>query len=207
MKEKLKQTDFFSSPASTKYHGSFAGGLLAHSLEVYYQIRKLSPVYGYCRNESEIESATLVSLFHDVCKINSYEVSVRNIKNPSGNWESVPCYIYSNKKDFGAHGAESIYIITQHLMLTREETIAIYHHMGAWDASKYDNDKKLKIRRIYDMIPSNLENKKKRVVVQNIENKKGKRFSFIKLVNLTLFSKILSFLPSIRQNRGIQRTR
>ena len=135
----IKQTDFFTSPASTKYHGSFAGGLLAHSLEVYYQIRKLSPVYGYCRNESEIESATLVSLFHDVCKINSYEVSVRNVKNPSGNWEAVPCYIYSNKKDFGAHGAESIYIITQHLLLTRDETTAIYHHMGAWDASKYDN--------------------------------------------------------------------
>ena len=135
----IKQTDFFSSPASTKYHGSFAGGLLAHSLEVYYQIRKLSPIYGYCRNESEIESATLVSLFHDVCKINSYEVSVRNVKNSSGNWESVPCYIYSDKKDFGAHGAESIYILTQHLLLTRDETIAIYHHMGAFDASKYDN--------------------------------------------------------------------
>lgn len=135
----IKQTDFFSSPASIKYHGSFAGGLLAHSLEVYYQIRKLSPIYGYCRNESEIESATLVSLFHDVCKINSYVTSVRNVKNSSGNWESVPCYIYSDKKDFGAHGAESIYILTQHLLLTRDETVAIYHHMGAWDASKYDN--------------------------------------------------------------------
>ena len=47
------------------------------------------------------------------------------------------------------------------------------------DASKYENDnnKKLKIRRIYEMIPSNLENKKKRVVFQNIENTKGKKFS------------------------------
>ena len=47
------------------------------------------------------------------------------------------------------------------------------------DASKYeeDNNKKLKIRRIYDMIPSNLENKKKRVVFQNIEDKRGKRFT------------------------------
>ena len=47
------------------------------------------------------------------------------------------------------------------------------------DASKYekDNNKKLKIRRIYEMIPSNLENKKKRVVFQNIENTKGKKFS------------------------------
>ena len=132
-------TDFFTSPASTKYHGSFCGGLLAHSLEVYYQMMKLSHLYNYCKTPQEIESATLVSLFHDVCKINSYEVSVRNVKNPSGSWEAVPCYIFSNKKDFGAHGAESIFILTQHILLTREESIAIYHHMGAWDASKYDN--------------------------------------------------------------------
>lgn len=52
----------------------------------------------------------------------------------------------------------------------------IHAYYGA-DASKYDNERKLKIRRIYDQIPSNLENKKKRVVVQNIEGIKGKRFS------------------------------
>lgn len=46
----------------------------------------------------------------------------------------------------------------------------------AADASKYDEDRKLKIRRIYDMIPSNMENKKKRVFAQDIENKKGKTF-------------------------------
>ena len=47
------------------------------------------------------------------------------------------------------------------------------------DASKYeaDNNKKLKIRRIYEMIPSNLGSKKKRVVFQDIEDKRGKRFS------------------------------
>lgn len=45
------------------------------------------------------------------------------------------------------------------------------------DASKYDKEHKLKIKRIYDLIPSNLENKKKRVIVQDIENIKGKRFS------------------------------
>lgn len=51
------------------------------------------------------------------------------------------------------------------------------HEYYAMDASKYDADNKLKIRRIFDMIPSNLENKKKRVVIQNIDNIKGKRFS------------------------------
>lgn len=51
------------------------------------------------------------------------------------------------------------------------------HEYYAMDAAKYDTENRLKIRNIFDMIPSNLENKKKRVVVQNIENKKGKRFS------------------------------
>lgn len=51
------------------------------------------------------------------------------------------------------------------------------HSYYAMDASKYDTENRLKIRRIYDMLPSNLENKKKRVVVKDIENKKGKRFS------------------------------
>ncbi|MBD5636233.1 MAG: ATP-binding protein [Clostridia bacterium] len=51
------------------------------------------------------------------------------------------------------------------------------HEYYAMDASKYDEDNRLKIRRIYDLIPSTLENKKKRIVVQRIEDKKGKRFS------------------------------
>ena len=51
------------------------------------------------------------------------------------------------------------------------------HEYYAVDAAKYDKDNHLKIRRIYDAIPSTLENKKKRIVIQNIENKKGKRFS------------------------------
>lgn len=50
------------------------------------------------------------------------------------------------------------------------------HDYYAADASKYDDGKKLKIRRIYDLIPSNMENKKKRVIVRSIENKKGKTF-------------------------------
>lgn len=51
------------------------------------------------------------------------------------------------------------------------------HEYYASDASKYGNENKLKIRRIYDMVPSTLENKKKRIVVKDVENKNGKRFS------------------------------
>lgn len=51
------------------------------------------------------------------------------------------------------------------------------HNLYRIDASQYDEEHKLKIRKIYDLIPSNLENKKKRIVYKNIENKKGKTFS------------------------------
>lgn len=51
------------------------------------------------------------------------------------------------------------------------------HSLYGIDASQYDQQNRLKIRRVYDLIPSNLENKKKRVVVKKIENKSGKQFS------------------------------
>ena len=79
------------------------------------------------------------------------------------------------------------------------EIQTIIHDFYGDDASKYDKEHKLKIKRIYDLIPSTLENKKKRIVVQDIENKKGKRFSnyqdeFDYLINsgITLEVKALS---------------
>lgn len=46
------------------------------------------------------------------------------------------------------------------------------------DATKYEKDsnKTLLIRRIYNMIPSQLENKKKRIIIKDIQNKIGDRF-------------------------------
>ena len=137
-----KDTDFMYAPASTKYHGVFEGGLVAHSLEVYTQFSKLVGIYNFdMSNHVNAESATIVTLFHDVCKINTYEQSVKYQKNPKTNsWESVPCYTYTvDKNVFGAHGAESMYIISQFMKLTEQEAMAIYHHMGNWDSSKYDN--------------------------------------------------------------------
>ena len=68
------------------------------------------------------------------------------------------------------------YIKDKNIVNVRTIQSEIHEYYGA-DASKYDNERKLKIRRIYDQIPSNLENKKKRVVIQNIEGIKGKRYS------------------------------
>lgn len=67
------------------------------------------------------------------------------------------------------------YLAEKNIQAVREIQSEI-HEYYASDASKYDKEKKLKIRRIYDLIPSTMENKKKRVVAQNIENKRGKTF-------------------------------
>lgn len=76
----------------------------------------------------------------------------------------------------GLPDAVNAYIETKNIVTVREIQSEIHDYYAA-DASKYDSERKLKIRRIYDLIPSNLENKKKRVVAQNIESKKGKTFA------------------------------
>ncbi len=76
----------------------------------------------------------------------------------------------------GLPDAVNSYIKEKNIVNVRTIQSEIHGYYGA-DASKYDSEKKLKIRRIYDQIPSHLENKKKRVVIQNIEGIKGKRYS------------------------------
>lgn len=76
----------------------------------------------------------------------------------------------------GMPDAVNSYLADKNIQRVREIQREIHDYYAA-DASKYDNEHRLKIRRIYEMIPSNLENKKKRIVVKNIENKKGKTFA------------------------------
>lgn len=76
----------------------------------------------------------------------------------------------------GLPDAVNSFLADRNIQLVREIQSEIHDYYAA-DASKYDAERKLKIRRVYDMIPSNLENKKKRVVAQKIENKKGKTFA------------------------------
>lgn len=75
----------------------------------------------------------------------------------------------------GMPDAVNFYLAERNIQAVREIQREIHEYYAA-DASKYDEEKKLKIRRVYDLIPSNMENKKKRVVAQNIENKRGKTF-------------------------------
>ena len=76
----------------------------------------------------------------------------------------------------GLPDAVNAYIESKNIQSVREIQNEIHEYYAA-DASKYDTEKKLKIRRVYDLIPSNMENKKKRVIAQSIEEKKGKTFA------------------------------
>lgn len=76
----------------------------------------------------------------------------------------------------GLPDAVNTYLETKNIQRVREIQAEIHDYYSA-DASKYDSESKLKIRRVYDMIPSNMENKKKRVVAQSIEGKRGKSFT------------------------------
>lgn len=126
------KSDFFTAPASTRFHGSYEGGLLEHSLNVYYclkdylQRERAKNVYGM--NYSE-ESIAVSALLHDICKVNFYKVDYRNVKNEKGVWEKVPYYTIDDKLPYG-HGEKSVYIITGFMRLTREEAFAIRYHMG-----------------------------------------------------------------------------
>ncbi len=127
-----EQSDFFTAPCSTRFHGSYAGGLAQHSINVYNCLRdylsrqRTKDVYEMNYTE---ESIALVSLLHDVCKMNFYSVDYRNAKNEQGVWEKVPYYTINDQLPYG-HGEKSVYIVSGFMRLTREEAFAIRYHMG-----------------------------------------------------------------------------
>lgn len=129
LKEWLKKSDFFSAPASTKYHGSHPGGLLDHSMNVYARLKHLVEVCWPDGNPPSDETIAIVALLHDLCKVNFYAVEMRNRKNEYGQWEQYPFYIVDDQLPYG-HGEKSVYIISGFMKLTREEAFAIRFHMG-----------------------------------------------------------------------------
>lgn len=136
----LRISDFFTAPASTKYHGACESGLVKHSLAVFENFWKIAPIYGFTHTPENDESAAIVCLFHDICKVDFYATTYRNVKNEeTGKWEKVSCYTIDEKFPFGGHGVKSMYLITKYMKLYDDEAMAICHHMGAWDKSNYSD--------------------------------------------------------------------
>ena len=109
----LLKADFFTAPASTRYHGAYAGGLCEHSSE---------------------ESLAIAALFHDVCKVNFYTTEYRN-KKIDGVWQEIPFYTVDERYHFGGHGSKSVYQVQYFMKLTPEEAAAINCHMGFSDGN------------------------------------------------------------------------
>lgn len=126
--------DFFTAPASTKYHGNYTGGLCEHSLDVYDMAVGLEGLYRdnirkqylvlnrpYDRDQF-MESMTIAALFHDLCKANFYKAKV-NGRNMN--------YTVDEQLPFGGHGSKSVYMLSKYLKDIRDdEAIAINCHMG-----------------------------------------------------------------------------
>ena len=121
-----EETDFFTAPASAKYHGAFESGLLMHSINVCAELN-LDPNSKVYPSETII----IVALLHDICKANFYAVEMRNRKNDQGRWEQYPFYVVDDKLPYG-HGEKSVYIVSGFMRLSREEAMAIRWHMGSW---------------------------------------------------------------------------
>lgn len=122
----LEKSDFFTAPASTRFHGSFEGGLAEHSMKVYEIFNEKIKINGLNTPEDTIKIA---SLLHDICKTNFYKIDYRNAKNSKGEWEKVPYYTIEDTIPYG-HGEKSVMMLTEYIKLTNEEKYAIRWHMG-----------------------------------------------------------------------------
>lgn len=133
--EWLHTTDFFTAPASTRFHGDHAGGLVEHSVNVWEEMIRLLRAYPEVKVSGE--SAAIVTLLHDLCKIGCYKTELRN-KKINGVWKSVPTYVYNEDFCYGGHGSKSVYLIQRFMKLTDEEATAVNCHMGFADRSPGD---------------------------------------------------------------------
>ena len=137
----LETTDFYTAPASTRYHGAFETGLAIHSLNVYSHLYRLAEFYGLGTNDgidNVDESITIVSLFHDLCKVGCYKTEMRWRKDANNQWEQYPTFKFEEDFAYGGHGSKSVYLVQSFIKLSPNEASAINCHMGAWDLSAYN---------------------------------------------------------------------
>ena len=133
----LDTTDFYSAPASTRYHGSYPGGLVQHTLNVAYELKQLVDFYDI---KIPKDSILICALGHDFCKINTYRETIVNVppqRTKSGKWEQQQGYKKDEYLKLG-HGAKSLSTLQDFITLKDYEKEAIYWHMGAFDLGNYN---------------------------------------------------------------------
>lgn len=128
----LENTDFYTAPASTRYHGSEPEGLVKHSIAVFNRLVEKA------HKDYSMETIALVALFHDLCKMGFYDVEMRNRKNEKGQWEKYPFYIVNDLFPMG-HGEKSVILLMQEMKLEPWEMMAIRWHMGGFEPKENYN--------------------------------------------------------------------
>ena len=130
----MGKTDFFTAPASTKYHCACPQGLVMHSVSVFNVMMEKH----FDEETDSVESFAVSALLHDLCKANFYKVSARNVKNnETGQWEKVPFYQIEDAFPYG-HGEKSVFLVGRFMRLKIDEAMAIRWHMGGFeDAAGY----------------------------------------------------------------------
>ncbi len=133
--EWLCGTDFFTAPASAKYHSAFEGGLVYHCLSVFDVMMEK-----HFEPDDNKESFAICALLHDLCKVQFYKVAYRNVKNEeTARWDRVPFYQIEDTFPFG-HGEKSVYLIERFMKLKPSEAVAIRWHMGGFDNASKGGD-------------------------------------------------------------------
>lgn len=139
------KTDFYTAPASTRFHSAYEGGLVAHSIYTFVALGIINKSLGL--NYSD-ETIAICGLFHDLCKVEFYEKTAKNVKvycaddvqsNNSDelgyfNWQTVIGYKVRDDDPYPAgHGEKSAFLLSKFMNLSTEETLAIRWHMGGFD--------------------------------------------------------------------------
>lgn len=133
----LSTTDFYTAPASTRYHLSCEGGLAQHSIFVFDTLLEYN-YRGFI--DYPHEEIALAALLHDVCKIQMYEKEFRWRKNDANEWEQYETYKINERFSYG-HGEKSVYLVEQWVRLPYHVATAIRAHMGFADSSFKGGDR------------------------------------------------------------------
>lgn len=144
--EYLEENNFFTAPASTKFHMNGVGGLLTHSLNVYDKaiclkttlIKEKSLEY-MNENDLTVDNIVIASLLHDIGKIGDYGKPLYK-ENILKSGKQSPTKPYETNKDLAyiPHEVRSVVIANRFISLTENEEFAIYNHNGMYTNGKYD---------------------------------------------------------------------
>lgn len=142
----MQEHEYYTSPASTRFHGNFEGGLCVHSLTVAYQALKFTGAFmiDFMKTKHsekysiEAEDIFVTAIAHDFCKSGFYQTSFRNTKDIFGNWKKTAYYtVKDNNRNLG-HGNESVLLLLETMpsyLKKRNVIEAISRHMGFSDVT------------------------------------------------------------------------